>query len=467
MEQKILDYIRRNQMIKAKELLLLGVSGGADSLALLHFLYKKQEVLQCQIGVAHLHHGMRGVIADEDMAFVKGFCKERDIPYHGKLVDVIALAKSSGIGVEEAGRKARYDFFQELMIEFGYHKIVTAHHANDQGETLLLRLIRGTGIKGAGGIRPVGDNRIRPLLEVGRKEIEAYCERYKLNYRWDNTNEDLEYSRNYIRAEIMPKLEKLNPKTVNHLVEFTQRARDYETFLQDYVQTKMGKWITWEGEILKLVIEDWINEQELVKQEIIRSAILKAIGTLKDVETKHVNEILRQLTEGKAQWILNLPNEIVIKRRYDQLWIQKGEANKVFEEEYTITAGKTIYLTKQRLKIVSERIDGNDIKNTQNRKIFNEIFVDCGKMKTNLVIRSRRVGDKIRLSGGQGHKSLKKWMIDQKIPKEMRNTLPLIVDGHIVVAIFHYYFNLDYVPNKETKNICKIGIGELSDTSRN
>lgn len=221
------------------ERLLVGVSGGADSLALLHALAEGRVERRWELWAVHVHHGMRGPEADADAEFLAGCCAAWGVPLRVERVDVPALAKERRISVEEAGREARYSTFARLASEWGCGKVVTAHHADDQAETVLLHLFRGAGIDGLAGmperrpLRPAADapELVRPLLGVRRRELEAYCEAHGLVPRLDVTNLDLQYRRNRIRYELLPVLERFDPEITGHLVRLSRQARDEQELL--------------------------------------------------------------------------------------------------------------------------------------------------------------------------------------------------------------------------------------------
>ncbi|MDN5307530.1 MAG: tRNA(Ile)-lysidine synthase, partial [Eubacteriaceae bacterium] len=221
MEKKVLHYIHENDLITAGDHVLIGVSGGADSLALLHFLDHFKKTLKIKVGVAHLNHCLRGDAADNDEALVRDYCQARKIPFFSGHRNVKDMASDQKISLEEAGRQARYAFFEKVCQEQGYNRIALGHHLDDQAETVLMRLIRGTGIKGISGIR---SNRsvIRPFLTISKKEILDYCAVKDLIFCTDESNFSNVYTRNKIRLEIMPKILAVNPQAQIHFCEFSQ-----------------------------------------------------------------------------------------------------------------------------------------------------------------------------------------------------------------------------------------------------
>jgi len=236
MEKKVIQYIEEQGILEAGDHVLIGVSGGADSLALLYFLDKFANWFHIFIGVAHLHHGLRGPDADEDEAFVKKFCQDRKIPFFSRRRNIGVISQDEQISVEEAGRKERYAFFMAIAATHGYNRIAMGHHINDQAETMLMRLIRGTGVKGVSGIKASRDNLyIRPFLCLQKKEILNYCEINKLAFRTDATNLQRDYTRNKIRLDIMPMILEINPRAEVHFNEFCKIANEYEAFFEKYV----------------------------------------------------------------------------------------------------------------------------------------------------------------------------------------------------------------------------------------
>lgn len=217
---------RRFDMLPEGALVLAAVSGGADSMSLLHWLYTRG----VRVAAAHLHHGLRGAAADADEAFVQEFCASRGIPFHAGHADVRALAARDGISIEEAGRKARYDFLERTAAGIGASRVATAHHADDNAETLLLQLVRGAR-SGLGGIAPVRGIYIRPFLGVTRAQIEAYAAANALAYRFDEMNGDDAYARNYLRHEILPRLTELNSVAAAHIAETARTLRAEGEFL--------------------------------------------------------------------------------------------------------------------------------------------------------------------------------------------------------------------------------------------
>lgn len=228
------ELAKRFDMLPRGALVLAAVSGGVDSISLLHWLHARGT----RVAAAHLHHGLRGEAADGDEAFVREFCAVRNIPFYIEHADVGALAVQMGVSTEEAGRRVRYDFLERTAGEIGAARVATAHHADDNAETLLFQLVRGAR-SGLGGIAPVRDIYIRPFLTLTRAQIEAYAEANGLSHRLDSMNLDDAYARNYIRHEIMPRLTTVNAAAAVHIAETAQALRLESAYLDELAAERL------------------------------------------------------------------------------------------------------------------------------------------------------------------------------------------------------------------------------------
>lgn len=432
MEDKVLKFIRDNQLIQPGTSLLIGVSGGADSMALLYLMCQYRDVLACKIAVAHLHHDMRGQSADEDADYVKGFCDNHSIPFFFKKVDVITLAKREKMTVEEAGRKARYDFFDEVMKKENYALLATAHHMNDQAETLLIRLLRGTGLKGAMGIPVKQGKVIRPLLCVTRSEIENYCEAHNLEMRHDITNDDDNLTRNKIRHQVLPVLNTVNASSVKHFSDFSECVKEAQSFLD--LQISETEKNLFGHDLNYCLIEALVRLHPYLQKQMLRCGIKNAGATLKDVEKRHLNMILTKLKESATVWSLNLTNQVIVRREYDRLFFEKKEAEHadVFCYQIPVDHSDSYHFRNMQVKV--EVLLSNSIKNEEYCKKDCSIFLSCDTISISVCLRNRKAGDVMMLPGTEGHKKVKKLLIDRKIPKQQRDKLPLLaVENHVLL----------------------------------
>ena len=234
-EEKFLNTIRENNLIQKGDVIVVGVSGGPDSITLLTCLNKYKEKINCKIIVAHINHLIRKD-STEDEQFVENYCQKNEIPVFIKRAKVEEIAKEQKRGTEEVGRKIRYDFFNEVLKQNNANKIAVAHNLNDNAETMLLNLIRGTGLQGLEGIKPKNNNIIRPLINCKREEIEEYCKKNNLNPRIDSTNSQNIYRRNIIRNQILPELKEINPNIVETLSKTAQIIRENNKYIKENME---------------------------------------------------------------------------------------------------------------------------------------------------------------------------------------------------------------------------------------
>ncbi|MDO9493302.1 tRNA lysidine(34) synthetase TilS [Acetobacterium sp.] len=474
MEKKVIQYIEEQRILEAGDHVLIGVSGGADSLALLYFLDKFADQFHIAIGVAHLHHGLRGAAADGDEAFVQNFCQERNISFFSRQRNIQEISQTEKISVEEAGRKERYGFFRAIAEDHGYNRIAMGHHINDQAETMLMRLIRGTGVKGVSGIKSSRDNLyIRPFLCLQKKEILNYCEIHKLAFRTDATNFQRDYTRNKIRLDIMPMILEINPRAEVHFNEFTKIANEYEAFFEKYVDQIEDRILAKKENSVVIDRDLWLREEPVVQKEILRRSIFKFKGSLKEIEYNHITAFYSLLKSDKTIWEIHFPHDILIMRRYDRVIVaekQKVMGSIILPKQ--ILPNKTYLFSKERLILETKFVSQDEFR--KKRSFFSkemenhsEKYFDYDKIKGILVLRSRQSGDYFYPTGLAGKKSIKKYYIDKKIDRNQRDEIPLLVTEAEVLWILGYAINQQYLADDDTKNIIRVTylmLGEKCDS---
>ena len=294
-EDKILETISKYNMIKSGEKVVVAVSGGPDSMALLNTLINLKEKLQCELVVVHVNHMIRSV-ADSETEYVKEFCKSKGIECFVKKIDVISLANEQKIGTEEAGRNVRYEFFDEVFNKVNADKIAIAHNANDNAETVLMNVLRGTGILGLKGIEPVRDNKfIRPLIETERADIEKYCEEMELNPKFDESNKDNTYTRNKIRNVLIPFLkEEFNPSVVEGLNRLSSLASQENKYIEEIVNKEYANiLVSTDSREIVLKLKEFNALDEFIKGRIILLCVFNLFGSTKGIEKKHIEDIIK------------------------------------------------------------------------------------------------------------------------------------------------------------------------------
>jgi tRNA(Ile)-lysidine synthase len=295
MEKAVLSTIQKYNLINANDKIVLGVSGGPDSLFMLHILNKLKEDLQFKIVVAHVNHMIRKEAGEEEI-FVKEFCKKINVEFHSKRIEVEKYANNNKMGLEEAGRKIRYEFFDEIAKVTNANKIAIAHNKNDKVETIIMNLLRGSGVTGLQGIQPIKDDRIiRPIIEIERKDIEKYCKEKNLEPRIDISNFDNTYTRNKIRNVVIPYIkEEFNPNFIETITRLSEVITEENKFLNNVTEQKYRSILIKRGENeILLDLKKFNSEEIVIKNRLILHAILQLNGNTQGIEKIHIQDIIK------------------------------------------------------------------------------------------------------------------------------------------------------------------------------
>ena len=409
---------------------LCAVSGGADSICLLHLLHAMSEEGGFTLAAAHYHHGMRGAAADSDAAFVEAFCKERNIPCVIEQGDVYGEAERRGLGVEETGRQLRYEFLRRTAAELGCDRIATAHNADDNLETLLLHLVRGAGLHGLAGIPPRRGDIVRPLLTTSRADIEAYLEEHKLSHVEDCTNSDDSYARNRIRHQVVPVLRQLNPRLTESAAETMGYLRADNDFLnaQAAAACSHARWAEDD-----LVIEArYIAELPSAIAPRAARRMLEMMGDGNtDCSAAHLKAIVDLAAGEDPSAVAFLPNGRLVQRVYkDLLFTTQSDPLPPFVPTPLNLDGETAP-------------EGTDwrcscravICPAEGEAVSGAFYLARDTVEGELMLRPRQTGDEISLPRRGGTKTVKKLFIDEKVPRRERERIPVLADGRGVAAV--------------------------------
>ncbi len=322
LEQKIFDCITKYQLIQKGDKIVLGVSGGPDSICLLDILHKisQKGYLDFSISVTHIHHGLRKN-ADLDEEFVREFCEKIQVPFFVKHVKIEEIAKIEKRGLEETGRKIRYEFFDEILEKTGSNKIATAHHANDNAETIIMNILRGTGTKGLIGMEVKKGKYIRPLLQTKREEIEAYLSQNHITARHDESNEDNSYTRNKIRNIVLPYLEEeFNPNIVHTLQRLSDIVKEEEEYWQRQILAIYQEICIAEVNHKEIILDlKKFNELEkIIQKKIILYAITKLFGSCQGIEKIHMEDMIKLCNN-------NIGNKYLTPNKHMKIVTQKKQ----------------------------------------------------------------------------------------------------------------------------------------------
>lgn len=454
---KVKSFIKDNNLIQNNDKILVALSGGPDSVCLLHVLHSLKIELNLTIGVAHINHMLRGDESIGDESYVKKLCENLSIPCYIERIDIDVVSKELGISHEMAGRDERYKFFQSISNKYGYNKVAIAHNVNDQAETVIMRMMRGTGLEGLGGIRAKRDkNIIRPILSLSRDEIETYCDEKELEPRIDKTNLENVYSRNKVRLDILPYMkEHFNSdiiQTLNRMAGVLQKDDEY---ISQQCNKSFEEYCKIESKCL--IIDKKIFElHDAVVTRVIKKALIDYSGKYTNFEMKHIYDVIDLVKKGTNKRI-DLPNDIIAENIYDDIHLKYRE-NKIEKKNDEIFISKE-ELANNTFSFMNYIVNIEVINKKNNIEFSNNDLIkhfDYDNIVDGIIIRTRKDGDKIRPLGMKGNKKLKDIFINSKVPKDDRDIVPITCFDNSIAWIVGYKVSEDYKVTEKTKKIIKI-----------
>ena len=475
MKKETLNFIQKYHMAEQGDGVIAGLSGGADSVCLLRILRCLRQELGIELRAVHVHHGLRGSEADRDAAFSEELCKELDIPFKTVRINAAEEAREAGISVEDAGRRARYRILEAEALLWekdgrNHVHIATAHHGNDSAETILHNLFRGSGLKGLSGIPPVRGRIIRPILWAQRREILDWLRAHGYPYVEDSTNSGTDYTRNLIRNELLPVItSRINGQAVQNIL----RAGEHICEADRYLEKTAGEWVrqhaaaaaagnagTENGkETAVFMAAELLKEDRIIRRYAVR-IILRELGCpLKDITARHIDNVLELLGKGTGKEV-NLPYGMTAGIEYGRLIFSRGKEAYAMPDSI---AGPERSGERAAARLdfqVFPRQNQQEIPKNQYTKWF-----DYDKIKDTLSVRNRQTGDYITLASG-GRKSVKSFMIDEKIPRESRDAVLLLAEGSHVLWIVGYRISEYYKVTEQTKNILQVQTDGGTDSGR-
>lgn len=447
--------IEKYAMIRKGDRVIVGLSGGADSVCLLHFLNSIKSEYGLTIVSAHINHGIRGDEAEQDVLFSKAFSEKLNVQFELLNADCIKEANKTGESVEEAGRRIRYSFFSSLA-NTENSVIATAHNSNDNMETVIFNITRGSSLNGAKGIPPKRENIIRPLIFCTREEIEGYCKENSLDFVTDSTNLSDDYTRNKIRHLVIPALKNINSNAETAFSRFAEAVRDDADFLEKSMLSAFKQ-----AEIDKNTysVSALNSFHKSIKNRIIFKAINDFCG-----ETPDSKKI-----EAVAECINNSTKIQLYKNCYAE--VKNGVLN-FFDCENTILKNQEIMAldTVDFNCQFGEYVMETKILENFSQKIKDLVLdnlIDCDTICGNLVLRTRREGDKITLRKRNVTKTLKKLFIEENVPKEKRDLIPVIADDNGIVWAFGFGVNKRNAKTEKSKNILSVRVSEKNGFTEN
>jgi tRNA(Ile)-lysidine synthetase, N-terminal domain/tRNA(Ile)-lysidine synthetase, C-terminal domain len=454
MIKKVKKTIERYELIKKGDRLVAAVSGGPDSTALLVALAQIASFLDFSIIVSHFNHGLRGDRSDEDEKYSQELAKKMGLIFvSGKMDQGL---RKKGESPEEFYRQQRYQFLNKVLEDYSAQKIALGHNIQDQAETILLNLLRGSGLEGLRGILPIREGKfIRPLIDVSRTEIIAFLNETGISYCQDNSNESDIYLRNKIRGKLIPYLkEEFNPKIEENLVQMAQILRQDDEYIRDSVQKAMkSTYIQNQTDRISLNIEYVKGLAPAIRSRLLKK-ILESLNPEKNgfsfVNIKVLEKLLQAKESGKR---ISLPLGIEAKREYDNLILTRDKScyNQV-DYEYPLSIPGTVHVKETNRTISIEKIS----RDKMDLCCKNKVYLDLDKIKQPFVLRNRKDGDRFQPLGMKGQQKIKSLFINQKIPRRKRNEIMLLVDQNSVIWIENMHLSDRVKISPQTINILSL-----------
>ena len=468
MLQELQKKIKELHMVSSGDVILAGVSGGADSVCLLVALQKLQTEMDFSLEVVHVEHGIRGEESKTDARFVENLCEKLGVVCQTYEVDVPTYATEQGLGLEEAARLLRYRIFEEIALEKGA-KIALAHHKEDNAETILFQMVRGSSLAGLCGMQPIRKDKkgvcyIRPLLFFHREEIEAFLELQGISWCVDSTNADMAYSRNFLRGKVIPELKQMNPQAVKHMNQTAEHLSE----VQDYIELETERWwktLAKEDESVTLKVSDLLELHPVIQRQIAYKAIVFMAGQKKDITATHVADLLT-LCEAQSGRQISLPYGLIARKEFDEVRVFLAEEGESQTKCYEISQEMLDRILQTqceavipiganeeciRLRVWEKKEESLEIP----RKTYTK-WLDYDKMKTGFCIRTRRSGDYF-INDAMGHrKKMKSYFIDEKIPLAERDKLWLVAQENEVLWVIGKRISEQVKVSQNTKYMLEI-----------
>ncbi len=449
--KKTVNTIKKYSMLSEGDRVLVGLSGGPDSVCLTVILDELKDNFNLSLHAVYVDHGLRPEAKDEQI-FCKALCDRLGIGFYSKSVDVRGYVKERKLNIQEAARELRYQVFEEVSIQIKATKIALGHNADDQAETVLMRLLRGAGSKGLGGIPPVRGKIIRPMIEIERGEIEKFLDISSTPFTIDSSNLKIDYLRNWLRLKVMPELKKQNPALVYSIDRTAEILRDEDAYLEIIVTKTLMRLISRKTD---KTIELFIIPLENMERPILRRVLRRAINEIKDirgVDFVHIEDIIELIKKSKSGDMLNLSNGIRAIKRYSTLLLTTEVSSSLkthlldIPGELFLEECGTVFKTE-----ISESIE--DTFDGKNTAVFG-----YDSLSLPLSVRMRQDGDYFYPSGFGKRKKLQDFFVDNKVPRDKRDTVPIIVSGKDIIWITGYRMDERFTAKKGTKRFLIIRI---------
>jgi tRNA(Ile)-lysidine synthase len=461
-EQRVIDFIREQGLVSAGDKVVLAVSGGADSVCLLHILVRHQADLGVQLHVAHLNHQLRGAESDADAAYVSELVKRVGVPATVECRDVAGYHSRKGGSLEEAAREMRYGFLAEVVTSVGASGVAVGHTRDDHIETILLHLLRGSGTAGLSGLRPCsvlsyGEQGtllevVRPLLGITRQETLAYCRRHRLAPRSDSSNESPSFLRNRVRLELLPLLRSYNTNIDEALLRLAEIAGDETLFMEQQASLLWQDLARSENEVIYMDLDKMRVLPNAIQRHIFRKALKQLRGDLRDIEAGHIEAMMESLSKPAGKSFC-LPDGLMLSTEYGRLVLASARAEKCPLPALSGTSGINI---PGETDLPGWRIKAEVITGSAGSDNGFSASFDLDKAGKKLVVRRRRPGDRFQPLGMSQTKKLQDFMVDVKIPRAWRDRLPVVSTDKQILWVVGWRIDDRVKVTRKTKQILRL-----------
>jgi len=455
-------YIDRHALISQGDAVLVCVSGGADSVCLLDVLYRLREKYDMRLYVCHVNHMLRSD-ADSDAEFVRRLAERMNLPFECRIVDVAGMAKSAGIGVEDAARRARYAFFGEIKQKYNIDRIATAHNKNDNAETVLMRLIRGSGTDGLKGIEPIrADGIIRPILDCGRSDIEDYLAAIEQPHVEDYTNAQPIYFRNKVRIELIPTLAReYNAGIVDTLNRTAQILRADAAYLAQTAQNAANTAILADTDGEYTDIAALLSLDDAIAIRVLKIAIAKAADSDKNISFDTLMRCCDMAKHGKSGDIADIGGGRVMQREYGKLRVMQASKRQADAAEFCLELPLNTQITAPNgMCFYAELVERQNMAIGGGKNIE---YFDYNRISSNIYVRSRRNGDVLLPYGMSGKKKVKDILMDSKVPRQQRDLCTIVTAGDDIIWAAPFRRSAMFAVDDDVVEILKISCYDVGD----
>lgn len=459
---RVRQTIKKHSMLIGRERVLIGLSGGPDSVCLLYVLRNFKDEFKLDLHALYVDHGLRPNETQREIKFCEDLCKRLNLPFVTRSIEVLSYAKDKRLNKQAAARELRYLVFEEMALKVNAHRIALGHTADDQAETLLMRLLRGSGPTGLSGIPPVRGKIIRPLIDIERREIERYLEEEKADFIVDSSNLREDYLRNKMRLSLIPMLRDVNPSIIETLSKTAEIFREEERHFEIIVAKTLMRLVSRKSDSR---IELFLGPLEVMEKVILRRVLRRALEQtrgLREVSFFNIEDIIELIKSGRAGDRLYLPKGIRAIKGYSTFVLTSEPPVKL--DTCSIDVPGEITLKKAGMSIKASIVEPSSVIEVKTPEIGPRTTValfDAERVTFPLTVRSRKKGDFFYPLGFGKRKKLQDFFVDEKVPRDERDSIPLIVSGEDIVWVVGYRGDERYRVTEETKKVLRLEVRRI------